>query len=71
MSKMQVDPEMYMKTKDRATICPAQEATFVPDCTPFRTESHVFSRILPKSSASSSVFVQQFVRWRTIPSLES
>jgi hypothetical protein len=30
MLNMQVDPEMYMKTKDRTTICPRQNMTFVP-----------------------------------------
>ena len=30
MLNMKVDPEMYMKTKDRATDCPTQKATFVP-----------------------------------------
>jgi hypothetical protein len=31
MLKMNVDPEMSMKTKDRTTICPTQKTTFVPD----------------------------------------
>jgi hypothetical protein len=31
MLKMKVDPEMYMKTKDRTTLCPTQKTTFVPD----------------------------------------
>jgi hypothetical protein len=30
MLKMQVDPEMYMKTKDWMTICPTQKTTFLP-----------------------------------------
>jgi hypothetical protein len=44
MLKMKVDPEMYMKTKDHATICPTQKTTFLPGCTPFYTKSHVFCR---------------------------
>src|SRR5208282_6148017 len=42
MSKMKIDPEMCMKTKDKITICPTQKATFLPGCTPLYTEKHVF-----------------------------
>jgi hypothetical protein len=35
MLKMMIDPEMYMKTKDRTTKCPTQKATFLHGCTPF------------------------------------
>jgi hypothetical protein len=42
MLKMKVDPEMCMKTKDEATNCPTQKMTFLPGCTPFYTEMHVF-----------------------------
>jgi len=44
MLKMKIDPEMCMKTKDNATICPTQKTTFLPGCTPFYTETHVFCR---------------------------
>jgi len=44
MLKMKVDPEMYMKTKDRMTICPTQKTTFLPGCTPFYAKTHVFCR---------------------------
>jgi hypothetical protein len=44
MLKMKVDPEMYMKTKERATICPTQKTTFLHSCTPFYTETHEFCR---------------------------
>jgi hypothetical protein len=44
MLKMKVDPEICMKTKDHATICPTQKTTFVPGCMPFYTETHVFCR---------------------------
>ena len=42
MLKMKVDPEMYMKTKGRVTICPTQKTTFVHSCTPFYTKRAVF-----------------------------
>ena len=41
MLKMKVDPEMYMKTKERATICPTQKTIFLPGCTSIYTEMHV------------------------------
>ena len=42
MLKTQVDPEMYMKTKGRMTTCLRKKKTFMPSCTPFYTEMHVF-----------------------------
>jgi hypothetical protein len=39
---MKVDPEMYMKTNDKTTICPTQKTTFLPGCTPFYIEMPVF-----------------------------
>jgi hypothetical protein len=44
MLKTEVDPEMYMKTKDHVTMCPTQKTTFLPSCTPFYTKTHVFCR---------------------------
>jgi hypothetical protein len=45
MLNMKVDSEMYMKTKDGATICPTQKTTFLPGCMPFYTKKHVFCGI--------------------------
>ena len=42
MLNMKVDPEMYMKTKDRKTICPMQKVTFLHSCTAFYTKTHDF-----------------------------
>jgi hypothetical protein len=64
MLKMMIDPEMYMKTKDRTTKCPTQKATFLHSCTAFYTED---TRILQKPVALLSLFE----RWGTNPSLQN
>jgi len=46
MLNMKGDPEMSMKTKGHATFCPTKKMTFLPGCTPFYTNSHVFCRNL-------------------------
>ena len=42
MLKMKGDPEMYMKTKGEATICPTQKTTFLPGWMQFYTKTHLF-----------------------------
>ena len=44
MLEMKVDPEMYMKTKDRVTNCPTQKTTFLPGCRSFYTKIQEFCR---------------------------